>query len=286
MTDSQLIAALGEVAEKGVHVDVMITKGMFISEDETGGDEISLESLGKLGLNVHQSPDFYEQAHNKMILVDDSYALIGTGNMGKGSFDEIGESKAQRDFWVTVEDENQVNELRDVFAADFKGERTDLKNAHLVWGPDQGRTPFINLIGSAKHNLSIYQADIQDAEIAHAIEGAAQKGIKVRLMMPPFPYSKTKDANIPNQEMIRSAKGEVGLITHVVGHTKVVLVDVGTELAQAWVGSTNFYPPSLDKNRELGIITSNLPVIDKISSVFEYDWGQANFEPREIESTH
>ena len=78
----------------------------------------------------------------------------------------------------------------------------------------------------------------------------------------------------------------MGLITHVVSHTKVILVDVGTELPQAWVGSTNFYLPSLDYNRELGIITSNLPVINRIGSVFEYDWSQANFEPRKIESTH
>jgi len=280
LTDKRLIAELCEAVKRGVEVELLVTRDVFKSGEKTPNDETPMKLLKELGINVHQSPKFYDQAHHKMILVDDLYALIGTPNMGKNSFDDNKESKAQRGFWVTVTDKNQLKELKNVFTADFNGEKTNLKNSLLVWSPDQGRAPFIKLIHSAKNSLWIYQPDIEDEEIACALAEAARKGIDVRLIMPPFPYSKTKDANIPNQEMIRDAGGKVGLITHVVGHAKVILVDVGTKLAKAWVGSVNFYPPSLDRNRELGIITSHLPTINKISSVFEVDWGQANFTAR------
>ncbi|MBI2706841.1 MAG: hypothetical protein HYX35_00760 [Proteobacteria bacterium] len=282
LTDKSIIAVLEEVAKKGVSVDVLVTRSIFKRQGETKSDETPLDRLKKAGINVHQSPEFYAQTHHKMILVDDTYALIGTGNMGTGSFDESKDRKAERDFWITVTNVPQVHELKTVFKADFEGHRTNLKHSLLVWSPDQGRTPFTNLIKSATKNIWIYQQDIEDPEIAGALAHAARNGIDVRLMMMPNPFNKPKDGNIPHQEMIRQAGGKVGLITHVVGHAKVMLVDVGTPHAKVYLGSANFYPPSLDKNRELGIVTSDQPAISRISSVFEDDWHQADFTPREL----
>lgn len=281
LTDEPIIAALEEVAKKGISVDILVTRSIFKREGETKSDETPLDRLKKAGITVHQSPEFYAQTHHKMILVDDTYALIGTGNMGSGSFDESKDRKAERDFWITVTNPAQIAELKTVFKADFDGKRTDLKHSLLVWSPDQGRTPFTNLIGSAKKSIWVYQQDIEDPEIATALAKAAKNGIDVRLMMMPNPFNKPKDGNIPNQEMIRQAGGKVGLITHVVGHAKAMLIDVGTPQAKVYLGSANFYPPSLDKNRELGIVISEKPAINTISSVFEADWRQADFTPRE-----
>lgn len=282
LTDEPIIIALGEVAKAGIAVDVLVTRGIFKRPGEVSSDETPFARLQEMGINVHQSPEFYAQAHHKMILVDDTYALIGTGNMGSGSFDDSKDRKAERDFWIPVTNSPQVDELKAVFKADFEGRRIDLKNSLLVWSPDQGRAPFTNLIKSAKRNIWVYQQDIEDPEIATALADAARNGIQVRLIMMPNPFNKPKDSNIPNQEMIRQAGGRVGLITHVVCHAKVMLVDVKTENAKMCLGSANFYPPSLEKNRELGIITSDQTAIDKIGSTFEADWHQADFTPREF----
>jgi len=272
LTDEPIIVALEEIAKKGIPVDLLVTRSIFKREGETKADEIPLERLKKAGINVHQSPHFYAQTHYKFIIVDDAYALIGTGNMC--SFDE------ERDFWITITNPSQVHELKTVFKTDFEGKRTNLKHALLIWGPDQGRTPFTKLINSAKKSIWVYQQDIQDPEIAGALVKAAKKGIDVRLIMTPNPFNKPKDGNIPHQEMIRQAGGKVGLLTHLYVHAKVVLIDGGTPHAKVYLGSANFYPPSLDKNRELGIVISEKSAINTISSVFEADWRQADFTPR------
>lgn len=281
LTDDLLISELSKATQRGVRVTVIVTREMYKSECGAEAHENSLKVLREAGLNVLISPALYTQAHHKMILVDNEYALIGTGNLGGHAFEEIEGNKAQRDFWVTVTDPGQVNELREVFAADLEGRETHLTPALLVWGPDQGRAPFIELINSAQNSIWVYQADIQDKEIADVLVAAAERGIDVRLIMSPFPYNKNKDGNIPNQERLRRAGGQVGLVNHVLGHAKVVLVDVETDTPRTWVGSTNFYPPSLDENRELGIIISDPRSINKIRSVFKADWNQANFIPRE-----
>lgn len=281
LEDEALIHELGEAVNRGIKVDVLVTRSIFARPEEKVFSGTPFERLEKMGINVHQSPEFYAQTHHKHIIVDDSYAIIGTGNMGTGSFDETPERKAERDFWTAVTDIHQLKELKDVFNADFNGQKTDLKNALLVWSPDQGRIPFLNFIRSAQKNIWIYQQDVEDPIIADALADAARQGIDVRLIMPPYPFSKTEDKNIPNQEMIRKAGGKVGLITHVICHAKVMLVDVDTESAKTLVGSANFYSPSLEKNRELGIVISQLPAIAKISSVFKGDWAQADFNPRQ-----
>lgn len=281
LEDDALIAELGDAVKRGVKVNVLVTRSIFKRPEEKGYSGTPAERLQEMGINVRESPAFYSQTHHKHIIVDNEYALVGTGNMAKGCFDETSERKAERDFWTTVTDKNQLKELGDVFIADFNGHKTDLKHALLVWSPDQARTPFLNFFASAKKSIWIYQQDIEDAVLAHALADAARKGIDVHLIMSPYPFSKTKDGNIPHQEMIRQAGGKVGLITHVICHAKVVLVDAETEFAKALVGSSNFYPPSLEENRELGIILSHPSAVAKISSVFKSDYAQANFNPRQ-----
>ena len=137
-------------------------------------------------------------------------------------------------------------------------------------------------INNAQHSLWIYQQDITDKEIADAVVAAAQKKIDVRLIMPPYPFSEKKDYNIPNQEIIRKAGGQIGLITHWVSHAKVILVDVNTPNRKAYLGSANFYTPSLEKNRELGIVVNEREALAKLASVFEEDWKKADFKSRSL----
>lgn len=283
LTDDELIAGLSDAVERGVKVEILVTNSIFKREKNyltTEEMETPLNKLEKIGAIIKPSPDFYIQAHNKLIIIDGSYALIGTGNMNKDSFDGNASYKRVRDFWTTVTDINHLKELKEVFTADFTGEKTDLKNALLVWSPDQGRTPFLNLFDSAKKSIWVYQQSLEDKEIANGLAMAAKRGIDVRLMMTPYPFTKTEDENLPNQEMIRQAGGKVGLVTHLYAHAKLILVDVGTSSPKLWLGSTNFYSPSLENNRELGIIISSPSAIDKIGSVFNDDWVQADFNPR------
>src|SRR3990167_5524848 len=251
-------------------------------------DKRLIEGLGnaaKRGVNVNISPEFFAQTHYKLVIIDGTYALIGTGNMcDEGSFDDFGDRAAERDFWTTVTDKEKVDELVTVFLADFTGKPIKIKeSSYFVWNPDHGRAPILKFIRSAKCNLWIYQQDIQDRVIASAIADAARRKIDVRLIMSPFPFSPKKDNNIPHQNMIREAGGKVGMSTKWTIHAKTMLADVGTPDAKALLGSANFYPNSLEHNREVGMIISNPEAIKTMKTTFEEDWKMADFTPRKEE---
>ena len=66
-------------------------------------------------------------------------------------------------------------------------------------------------------------------------------------------------------------------------HAKTMLADVGTPDAKALLGSANFYPNSLEHNREVGMIISNHEAIKTMKTTFEEDWKMADFTPRKEE---
>ena len=55
-------------------------------------------------------------------------------------------------------------------------------------------------------------------------------------------------------------------------HGKVVEADYGTSQARVFIGSENFSSTSLDRNRELGLITSGHPALAAVASTFGADF--------------
>jgi phosphatidylserine/phosphatidylglycerophosphate/cardiolipin synthase-like enzyme len=56
-------------------------------------------------------------------------------------------------------------------------------------------------------------------------------------------------------------------------HAKAVVADAGRSDEQMFVGSENFSSASLRRNRELGIRTTNKPVISVVAAVLAADYG-------------
>jgi phosphatidylserine/phosphatidylglycerophosphate/cardiolipin synthase-like enzyme len=52
----------------------------------------------------------------------------------------------------------------------------------------------------------------------------------------------------------------------------VIEADYGTHRPKVFIGSENFSATSLDRNRELGIITSNRKVLVSIATTFASDY--------------
>jgi phosphatidylserine/phosphatidylglycerophosphate/cardiolipin synthase-like enzyme len=55
-------------------------------------------------------------------------------------------------------------------------------------------------------------------------------------------------------------------------HAKAVVADAGKSDAQMFAGSENFSAASLRRNRELGIRTTNKPVISAVAAVLAADY--------------
>jgi phosphatidylserine/phosphatidylglycerophosphate/cardiolipin synthase-like enzyme len=53
----------------------------------------------------------------------------------------------------------------------------------------------------------------------------------------------------------------------------VIEADYGTGHAKVFIGSENFSSTSLNRNRELGLITANQKVLSAMAKTFAHDYG-------------
>lgn len=275
LSDPQIIAALKAASGRAVAIHLLLEEEAY----QHGGSAnkasptAHLKSVAKL----YTLSKRFSQSHHKMILVDNEWGLISTGNLDAESFDGVGEKEIApaRDFAVPILDEDLVREMGEVFRAEIHDARRSLEDARLVWGPDKGRSAFLALINGTQKSIDVYQQSVQDEGLTNALVGAARAGVKVRVLMMPFPFGPQKDPNIPHQTLMRDAGVQVGLATHLYIHAKLVIVD-GQKM---YVGSSNFYTATLDGARELGVITQNTDQIKRVQEVFKEDWGRCRFAP-------
>lgn len=268
ISDFKIIDALKKAFERGVKINLLMEPYTF-KHHKSQNVESPLAALKKIA-SVYQLSKRFNQCHYKMIVVDREWGMISTGNLDEESFDGIEEKdvKAARDFAVPILDQNTIDEILKIFEADIKDIRVSIDESSLVWGPDNQRNTFLKLLNGAQKSIDIYQQSFQDVGLAEATAAAAKAGVKVRVLMMPFPFGNKEDPNIPNQNLMKIAGARIGLLDKLYVHAKVVIVDDSI----MYVGSGNFYTPSLDQTRELGILTQNLEQIQTVKKVFEKDW--------------
>jgi len=78
-------------------------------------------------------------------------------------------------------------------------------------------------------------------------------------------------SNADAATFLKNAQIPVRYLASPVIHVKSMIVD-GTS---AYLGSENFSYTSLDKNREVGLITNQADVIGTMKGTFEGDWSNA-----------
>ncbi|MEN6395433.1 MAG: phospholipase D-like domain-containing protein, partial [Methanoregula sp.] len=81
-----------------------------------------------------------------------------------------------------------------------------------------------------------------------------------------------KNKNIPSLATLNAGGVQAKTITSLYIHAKMVLADYGTPDQVAYIGSENLGTGSLDQNRELGILVTEKPILDRLESVFSQDW--------------
>lgn len=274
LSDETIVNAVVNAAKKQVKVDILIQP-----EIHKHGQSLNVESpidlLKNAGIQVYTLSTRFNQAHYKMIIVDGKWGMVSTGNLDAETFDGVPTISAApcRDFAITITNPKMLQELAAVFKADIADKRISPPlSSQLVWGPDNQRSVFLRMINSARKSIRIYQQDFTDPGVAQAVAGAARNGVAVEIVMMPFPFSKTEDKNIPNQDLIRSAGGKVYLHNHHYMHAKVVVIDGDdADNRLMYVGSCNFYTPSIDQTRELGVLTTDAEQINQVNTVFEGD---------------
>jgi cardiolipin synthase A/B len=208
--------------------------------------------------------------HEKGMIIDATTAYIMTSNFSRAALGGSSGSSGLRNREYGIIDTNpqDVQAVVAIFNADWNHTTAQFNNPNLVVSPINSRNDFDALINSAHHTLLIEAEEMIDSDIEEALTNAAQHGIQVEVILP-APQGSSGDSNSQGIATIKQGGVQVRKDAQLYMHAKIIIVDG----QRAFVGSENISTQSLDQNRELGIITSDGAVLNKLQATFQSDWG-------------
>jgi phosphatidylserine/phosphatidylglycerophosphate/cardiolipin synthase-like enzyme len=258
-SDTRVDAALAADARRGVAVRVLLNGGYY----GKGGFPPNAAAYSYLTAHrvpVRWAPSYFALTHQKTLIVD-GRAYILTFNLTPQYYG------SSRDFGVidTVRADDAA--VQQTFDADWNGRRISAPaGTDLVWSPGS-QTSQVDLISSASGWLDVYNEEMASPAIVSALEGAARRGVVVRVTMTADPSWNAAFAQLAAAGVrVRTYGADAALYIH----AKMILTP-----ARVFLGSENFSTASMDDNRELGLITPDPTIRASLSRTFDADYARA-----------
>lgn len=260
LTDSRVMDALAEDAQRGVDVRVLLEAHPF------GGDVASpqrtIDTLALSGIQAKFANPAYTYTHAKMLIIDNATLYVLTANLSRSGLG--GSSLARnREFGVVDTHTDDVAEALAIFQADWNRTRPALHDGNMVVSPFNARAKIMALLALARTSLVIEDEEMYDPAAETALIAAAHRGVRVRLVLPDPSMIAASDA-----ARLKSGGVRVEYVSAPYIHAKVIVADGRL----AFVGSENFSPTSLDQNREVGLLLADTSALATIAATFERDW--------------
>ena len=266
LSDTNVIHALEDAANNGIDVRVML-------EPHPVGEGSStitrtLDELQAAGIKAQDSDPAFPLTHEKGMIIDGKIAYIMTSNFSRSGLG--GSSSTQnREYGIIDTNTQDVQAVIAIFNADWNHTSAQFNDPNLVVSPVNSRGILSSLVGSAHHTLFIETEEMDDSSIESALVSAAQHGVTVEVIMPPF--SSLSSSSTQGITTLRQGGVQVREDPRLYMHAKIIIADD----LRAFVGSENFSSQSLDQNRELGIIVADAGVLNKLQSTFQADWNDS-----------
>jgi phosphatidylserine/phosphatidylglycerophosphate/cardiolipin synthase-like enzyme len=220
------------------------------------------DALTAAGATVEWSAAKFTYMHAKSIVIDDTIAVISTGNY-------LASQMAQeRNYVVRDEDPSDVASLAAIFDADFAGTEPDVSCTRLVVSPVNARQRILDLIASATDTLDIESMQLADSDVRSAIAARKQAGVAVRVILADTAWI---DTNADAAAFLAANQIQARYLSSPKVHVKAIAVDG----QRAYLGSENLSYTSLSKNREIGVIAFEPAISTLMSQTFEADWAKA-----------
>jgi cardiolipin synthase len=253
---------LAAAAKRGVNVRVILDQHL-----EKKFNTASYGYLSKHGVHVTWAPAGTTY-HQKTLTVDNKTSAIMTANLNSEDY------PTTRDFLVIDTSKADVAAVVATFNADFAHKKvTPPDGADLVWSPTNSQAAILAVIGAAKRTLSVENEEMGDSVITSALESAAKRHVNVEITMTAeSDWDSAFSALVKAGAHVRTYKDSTKVLYI---HAKAVVADAGASDEQMFVGSENFSSASLRRNRELGVRTTNQPVISAVAGVLAADYAGA-----------
>lgn len=257
-TDKKIAATLINKKLHGVQVQLLIEHEPFNAISENSQ---ILRQLINTGIAIHYNSTQFSLTHQKTILIDQQYAMILTGNFTYSGF------YRQRNFIVTTDEPNIVDNLKKLFEADWNHAQLSLpQDSSFVISPENSWPVLNTLITNSQKTLDIYALELTDKRIIRAF---LHKKAHIRIMT-------SLSTKIANQNNLCEHHIEIHRLQHLDQHAKTLLSDYHQPNAVAYVGSANLTYYSLSKNREVGMLFSDKIALDTLHNTFEKDWKKSH----------
>ena len=229
LTERNVISALEEAAQNGVNVRVMLEQHPYgsgsVSPTET------LDRLKAAKVTAQFTNPSFALTHEKGMVIDNSTAYIMTANFTAAALGS-GSSTKNREYGIIDTNAQDVQEVTNIFNADWNRSTPQLNDTNLVVSPVNSRDDFTSLINSARKTLLIEAEEMQDSGVEQAIVSAGQRGVKVQVILPAS-SSSSGDSNSSGIKAINHSGIQVEEDPHLYMHAKIIVVDG----QKAFVGS-------------------------------------------------
>lgn len=268
ISNTNFLEALEEAAQRNIEVNVLLEDNPF------GGGGLSprevMDRLEAAGVNVQTTNPEYALTHTKTMVIDEERVYIMTSNFSKSAFGS-GSGAKNREYGIISSNAEDVQAVLTIFQADWDRTTPQYDNPNLVVSPINSRQALTDLMNSAQETLYIEAEYMHDEGMAQVIADVAARGVDVQLILPDPKDAYSGDNEPQNKEevaLVTKNNGQIKASTGVYMHAKLIIVDS----TKAYVGSINFTPNSLDKNREIGIIIADTNAIQILQETFQEDW--------------
>ena len=193
-----------------------------------------------------------------MLVIDDSVTIIMNQNLTQSAF------TSNREFGVVTNRPDAAQAAAAIFAADWtRGAEPDPRL--LVVSPTNAREQLLALVRGARVSLDLYAEVLRDPEVLDALAAAAERGIRVRIIISP-----SADFAAEVDELTASGV-DIRFSSSLYIHAKLIITDG----ERAFIGSQNLSATSLDQNRELGIIVDDPVNLARLTRTFAIDFRAA-----------
>lgn len=288
----QVADALAASARRGVEVRLTLD-----AVGSNKGDDELFEKMEKAGVHIARFHPFRIQdiglinnrTHRKLAIIDGRVGYVFGHGMAEEWTGHGQDEKHWRDTGVRVEGP-VVNTIQSVFAENWMEQTSEVivgekyfpslpaagnVRAHMTASSPQGGVSRLELlfklaITSAQKELLVQNPYfIPDGEIVGLLERAAQRGVKIHIMLPGAvtDSSVVRHAGHRRFEELLEHGIEICEYKKTLNHQKIMVVDG----LWSFVGSTNFDDRSLDINDEASIGLIDPGVAGELRSAYEKD---------------
>lgn len=303
--DKHIIQPLVNKANTGVKVRIIVDDRMA---NTYPNDVKYLNSIPNIEVRRTKFFNAHGVFHVKMILVDDETFYLGSHNFDWVTFE------LNHELGVIFKDDSSSKSLSKVFEHDWKNtEDSASQESKLVEvkpsnnavyaitvspadidGVPSDKTQFIRLINKAKKSIEmqamiidaydIYNKNKEWAEFSKALQNAAERGVKLKLMFSDWEFTKgeTAAANKFLQELL-ACKGKDNIEIKYssfpqavpcvpyseVDHAKYAIFDNQT----VWISTANITEGYFDSSRDISFLSrKNDELADQLGKIFSTMW--------------